>query len=468
MISRRTFLPLLTGAAAGSAFTASRPQNLVVALCDDLGYRDLGCYGHPAIRTPNLDKFAGEGMRFTDFYAAAPVCSPSRAGLLTGRTPNRCGVYDWIPENSPVHLRRDEMTWARVLRDAGYATCLSGKWHLNGLFNSPQQPQPGDHGFQHWFATQNNALPSHENPINFVRNGKAVGPLQGYSSQVIVSEALQWLEGLDGKQPFCLFVAFHSPHEPIATAEEFTGLYPQATEKGKALYYGNVTQMDHEFGRLMGALQQRGLRDNTMVMFTSDNGPETLNRYPGAWRSHGSAAPLRSMKLSMYEGGYRVPGIVRWPGQVQPARVSSTPACALDLMPTLCEIAGVAAPKGRQLDGSSLVPFLHGKPLRRERPLHWHYFNALDRPRASMRDGDWKILGLPASLPHGKPGSSFQPSDIEYIRSMELTQFELYNLKDDPSESVNLAGKQETRLRAMSQALLRLHEEVKKESPAWN
>ncbi len=469
MISRRTFLPLLGAAASQRAFTASRPPNILIALCDDLGYGDLGCYGHPAIRTPNLDTLAGEGMRFTDFYSAAPVCSPSRAGLLTGLTPNRCGIYDWIPEKSPVHLRRQETTWARVLRDAGYATCLSGKWHLNGLFNSPQQPQPGDHGFQHWFATQNNALPTHENPTNFVRDGKAVGPLQGYSSEVIVSEAAQWLEGQDGKQPFCLFVAFHSPHETIATGDEFTDMYRQATEKTKAQYYGNVTQMDREFGRLMSTLQKRGLRDNTMVLFSSDNGPETLNRYPGAARSHGSAAPMRSMKLSLYEGGYRVPGMVRWPDNVKPAQVSATPVCALDVMPTLCEMAGVAAPKARILDGNSLVPLLHGKPLkRRGRPLHWHYFNALDRPRAAMRDGDWKILGMPAAPAGRSPGSSFKPGDMEYIRGMELTHFELYNLKDDPSETKNLAATEKKRLAAMRETLLWLHEEVKSESPSWS
>ena len=278
-----------------------------------------------------------------------------------------------------------------------------------------------------------------------------------------------WLEGLDSKQPFCLFVAFHSPHEPIATAEEFSGLYTQTTEKNKALYCGNVSQMDSEFGRLMTVLQKRGLRDNTMVLFSSDNGPETLNRYPGAARSYGSAAPLRSMKLSLYEGGYRVPGIVRWPGHVKPAQVSATPACGLDMMPTLCEMAGVTTPNPFMLDGNSLVPLLDGKPFqRRRRPLHWHYFNALDQPRAAMRDGDWKILGLPSSLPQGKPGSSFQPSDIDYIRDMQLTQFELYNLKDDPGETTNLAAREKKKLVLMRETLLRLHEDVKKESPVWN
>ena len=151
--------------------------NFVVILCDDLGYGDLACYGHPHIKTPHLDKLATQGMRLTSCYAAAPVCSPSRAGMLTGRTPNRSGVYNWIPGNHVMHLRKDEVTVAAMLKNSGYDTAHVGKWHCNGKFNSPAQPQPGDHGFNHWFATQNNAAPSHKNPRNFVRNGKSVGPM---------------------------------------------------------------------------------------------------------------------------------------------------------------------------------------------------------------------------------------------------------------------------------------------------
>ncbi|MAF09634.1 arylsulfatase, partial [Candidatus Poribacteria bacterium] len=156
-----------SGASEEDGAVGDRP-NFVVFLCDDLGYGDLACYGHRAIRTPNLDALADEGVRLTDCYAAAPVCSPARAGLMTGRTPNRCGIYNWIPAGSPMHLQASETTVAGLLRDAGYATAVAGKWHLNGKFNSPDQPQPGDHGFDHWFATQNNAVPSHKDPINFV------------------------------------------------------------------------------------------------------------------------------------------------------------------------------------------------------------------------------------------------------------------------------------------------------------
>ncbi|RMF39693.1 MAG: arylsulfatase, partial [Planctomycetota bacterium] len=177
---------------------AERP-NILVILCDDLGYGDLQCYGHPHIRTPNLNRLADGGIRFTSFYSAAPVCSPSRVGLLTGRSPNMAGVYDWIPPASRprpdlrdlVHLRREEVTIPQVLKSAGYATCMAGKWHCNSKFNSSEQPQPGDAGFDHWFATQNNAAPSHENPTNFVRNGQPVGPLEGYSCQIVTDEAIR-------------------------------------------------------------------------------------------------------------------------------------------------------------------------------------------------------------------------------------------------------------------------------------
>ena len=436
--------------------------NYVVFLCDDLGYGDLGCQGNATIRTQNIDAFARTGVRFTDFYAAAPVCSASRAGLLTGRTPNRCGVYDWIPADNPMHLRKEEVTFASLLRSNGYATAHVGKWHLNGKFNSSEQPQPGDHGFEHWFSTQNNAAPAHENPDNFVRNGAAVGPLQGYSSTIIVEEAMRWLDQRDASKPFCLFVCPHSPHEPIGTAEEFSGLYATATKRGEALYYGNVTQLDHEFGRLMKRVDRES---NTMVWFTSDNGPETLNRYEGAWRSHGTASPLKSMKLSLYEGGYRVPGIVQWKGRVKAGGVSSEPVCAVDFLPTMCELSGVFV--GRKLDGASLAAFLTGrkKQVDRHTPLHWHYFNALDEATSAMRDGDWKILGIPKRPAGRKPGGGFQTGDMALIRGLHFERFELYNVREDVGERRPLASG--ARLKTMADQLVRLHKDVQADGYRW-
>jgi len=453
-MNRRDFLKVMGAAAAsltlpGCTYTSQQAKgkasdgrpNMVIALCDDLGYGDLGCYGHPHIQTPNLDRLAHEGVKLADCYAAAPVCSPARVGILTGRTPYRCGVYDWIPANNPMHLRKQEVTVATLLKNSGYATCHVGKWHCNGKFNSSEQPQPNDHGFEHWFSTQNNAGPSHHNPNNFVRNGEPVGELKGYSSSLIVREAIDWLKNRwDRKRPFCLFVWFHAPHEPIATGPEFMQMYEG---KKEAIYYGNVTQMDHEFGRLMETLDEMKLRDTTFVMFTSDNGPETLKRYRGAHRSFGSPGPLRGMKLHMYEGGIRVPGIVRWPGRVKAGSICKEPVNGTDILPTLCAMAGVRAPTDRPIDGTSILPVFKSKPLRRKVPLYWRYDRALSKPfTVAMRQGNYKILA-----------------------DNRMTKFELYNLVEDIAEEHNLADSEPERLAAMKKTLAKLHAEIDAEGP---
>jgi arylsulfatase A len=419
--------------------------NFLVILCDDLGYGDVGCFGNKTIQTPSIDKLAAEGMKLTACYASAPVCSPSRTGMLTGRTPYRVGVYDWIPAGSPMHLRRSEITVAALLQKAGYDTCHAGKWHCNGRFNSPEQPQPGDLGFDHWFSTQNNAAPSHRNPVNFVRNGKPVGPTEGFSSSVVADEAIGWLEKRkDPRRPFFLFVCFHEPHEPIDSPAELVARYPQAAKRGEALHHANVTQMDSQVGRLMQALDRLKLRDDTLVFFTSDNGPETLDRYAGAWRSHGSPGPLRGMKLWLYEGGFRVPGVIRWPGKAKPGQVCDEPVCNLDVLPTFCEIAGVAPPADRALDGASFLPIFAGKPVARKQPLYWQYDNALGWAKLAMRDGDWKILA-----------------------DAKQTKFELYNLRQDIGEKQDLAAQEPERLKTMAARLKQIHAQVQAEGPRW-
>jgi len=369
---------------------AQKRTNFLVILCDDLGYGDLACYGHPTIQTPALDRLAAEGIRLTDCYAAAPVCSPSRAGLLTGRNPNRFGVYDWIPARHPMHLGRGEITIAQLLQRAGYATGHFGKWHCNGQFNSPQQPQPGDQGFEYWFSTQNNAGPSHRNPANFVRNGRPVGPTEGYSCQVVAEEAIRWLRARrpEGK-PFFAFVCFHETHEPVASPPDLVARYPQAKNENQAIYFANVTNVDRAVARLLATLDELGEAANTFVLFTSDNGPETLQRYPTGIHSYGSPGPLRGMKLHIYDGGIRVPGIIRWPGHTRPGQVVSEPVCSLDLLPTFCAIAGIEPPHDRRLDGANLLPIFDGRPVRRETPLFWFYFLAISKPKAALREGDW-------------------------------------------------------------------------------
>ena len=321
----RAAICCIAAAQALSAVTADDRPNIVVILCDDLGYGDLACYGHPHIKSPNLDQMAADGMRLSACYSAAPVCSPSRVGLLTGRSPNRAGVYDWIPSaggkrpdaRDLVHMQRDEITIPQLLKDAGYATCQSGKWHCNSRFNSPNQPQPGDAGFDHWFATQNNAAPCHENPNNFVCNGDEVGPLEGYSCQLVVDEATRWLDRHvkeNAEQPFFMFITYHEPHEPVASPRSLVDGYKDVTEsEDEAQFFANVENLDNATGRLLATLDRLGKTDNTLVVFTSDNGPETLNRYKRANRSWGRPGLLRGMKLWTTEAGHRVAGIMKWP-----------------------------------------------------------------------------------------------------------------------------------------------------------
>ena len=425
------------------ADAAETKPNIILFLADDLGWGDLGCYGHPVIQTPHLDAFAKQGVRLTQCYSASGVCSPSRSALLTGRTPHRNGVYTWIAEGSEVHLRTSELTLPQQLRKAGYATCHSGKWHLNGLFNNPAQPQPGDHGYDWWLATQNNAGPSHENPNNFVRNGQPLGLQQGYAAPLVVGEAVSWLqEKRDKTKPFFLAVWTHEPHYPIKSAPEFKAKYPDLTDDVQREHHANVTQMDHAFGRLMAVLEELQLAENTFVMFTSDNGPEGDGiKSPG----RGSSGGLRGRKRDMHEGGIRVPGIARWPGKITPGSKCSVPVIGSDMFPTLLTMGGAELPKDRTLDGVNVRSVLDGSAtkLARPQPLFWRLHMA-PNAKIAMRVDDWKILA-----------------------NAELTQFELYNLKNDPQESTDLADQEPERLASLRDQLVKHNAGIDADGPDW-
>jgi arylsulfatase A len=235
-------------------------------------------------------------------------------------------------------------------------------------------------------------------------------------------------------------VWFHSPHEPIATGPEFMKMYEG---KKEAIYYGNVTQMDNEFGRLMEALDEMKLRDETFVMFTSDNGPETLDRYRGAYRSFGSPGPLRGMKLHMYEGGIRVPGIIRWPGKAKAGTICGEPVNGTDILPTLCAMAGARVPSERPIDGASILPIFKDKRIKRKVPLYWRYDRALSRPlTVAMREGDWKILA-----------------------DNKMTKFELYNVRKDIAEEHNLAASEPERLAKMKKTLANMARQIQISRP---
>jgi arylsulfatase A len=450
----------LVFAAAGTVSAADRP-NILMVLSDDLGYGDIACFGCKDVQTPNLDRFAAESLKLTACYAGHPNCSPSRTALMTGRTPTRVGVRDWIPEESPVHVRASEITVARLLQQAGYNTCHTGKWHLNGEFNKPTQPQPSDLGFDHWFSTQNNAYPNHRNPDNFVRNGKEVGRMEGYAAHLVADEALHWLTDVrDKAKPFFLYVCFHEPHEPIASDDKYAKLYP-SDDPSYSAHHGNITQMDAAFGRLMRALDEQRLRDNTLVFFSSDNGPAITAQHP-----HGSAGPLRDKKGAVYEGGIRVPGIVRWPGHTKPGSVSDEPVGFVDFLPTVCEITGIIPPKDRHLDGASFLPVLDGKPVRRTQPLYWQFNRASSTPKVAMRDGDWKILAALDKTPAARSNDITEEGERDF-KAANLVNFELYNLKADIGETKNLAAGEPAKLAELRTKLQPLYEQVRAESPTW-
>jgi arylsulfatase A len=435
--------------------------NIVLVLADDLGYGDLACFGAKDIRTPNLDQFAKQGLRLTSCYAGHANCSPSRTALMTGRTPTRVGVRNWIPHGSPVHLRKSEITIAALLKQAGYSTCHVGKWHLTGQFNEPGVPQAVDHGFDHWFSTQNNALPNHHNPDNFVRNGKEVGPTEGFSSTVVVDEAVKWLrEGRDKSKPFFLYVCFHEPHEPIASDAKYTKLYPH-DDPAYSAHHGNITQMDDAFGLLMRTLAEQKLDESTLVWFTSDNGPAITNQHP-----YGSAGPLRDKKGFLTEGGIRVPGIIRWPGKIKPATESDTPVCGVDFLPTVCQIVGFEPPKDRVIDGASIVPVFSGKTPIRTEPLYWHFNRAAGNYQVALRDGDWKILATLDQRPMAASNDVTEAEELQF-KAAEPVSFVLYNLKTDIGETEDLAAKEPQKLAEMKDKLLKKYHAVRKESPTW-
>lgn len=439
----RSFVVFLSLLAAPAARAADPKPNVVVFLADDLGYGDLGCFGHPRIKTPNLDAFAQQGVRLTQCYSASAVCSPSRSAILTGRTPHRNGVYTWIQEGAEVHLRTSEITLPKLLKEQGYATCHVGKWHLNGKFNDPAQPQPGDHGYDHWMATQNNAGPSHKDPTNFVRNGKPVGKLDGFSSHLVVDEAIDWLKTKrDKAKPFFLAVWTHEPHLPIESDPQYQKLYADLAEDFQQ-HHGNVTQLDAAFGKLMKLLDEQKLTDTTFVFFTSDNGPEGDGLKN---RTRGSTGGLRGRKRAMYEGGIRVPGIARWPGHIKPNTTTDAPVVGTDLFPTVLGICGAKPPADRVIDGADVLPLLTGKAatVGRKVPLYWRLGMAPNNLHMALREGDWKVLA-----------------------SQDFAKIELYNLKADPKEASELSAKEPEKLADLTKKLKQLNAEVEKEGPDW-
>jgi arylsulfatase A len=498
-LSRRDFLKRLGAVGAVSALPSffnqidcknspGRP-NFIVFLADDLGCGDLACYGHPIIQSPNLDRFAQEGMRFTDCHSGGTVCSPSRASLLTGRNPYRVGIY--YLTGGGAHLRREEITVATLLRKAGYDTCFVGKWHLGDL---EKNPTPGDHGFDHWLATERNAFEGPENPTTFIRNGTPVGQMNGWYCDIIVKEVLSWLNSRPNPdRPFCIFVCSHEPHTPIKPPIKYSSMYdtPKVDSLAKTIsyggvkrdrakiydnkkyYYGTITQLDNAFGTLMKGIEKRGLRDNTLVWFTSDNGPERPVDYkdqPGGEtpefvedqrRCFGTPGPFRGMKRYTYEGGHRIPGIIRWPGHIESGSETDSLVNGTDIMPTLCSLAGVPIPQDRVIDGTSIASMFKGQEPLRKIPAFWMFPARYSGfPHMAMRERDYVILGW-------FDEKNEDQTWMDFIKSAELKTFELYNLKKDPDQTENLGTKEPSVFSDLRKIMKELWVQVQAEAPIW-
>ena len=301
-----------------------------------------------------------------------------------------------------------------------------------------------------------------------MRNGEEVGPLEGYACQLVVDEAIRWLGMTPAGKPFFQFVCFHEPHEPVASPPDLIAEYrDKARNEDEAQYFANVANMDRAVGRLLAALDEMKLAEDTLVVFSSDNGPETLNRYKSATRSYGTPGPLRGMKLHLYDAGMRVAGILRFPGRVAAGKTVTTPVCSLDFMPTFCELAGAAVPTDRVIDGESFVGLFGDPKWQRSKPLFWHYYGSIGKPKAALRDGDFMILGH-VDRPSPRVAGSLRYGDMEFIKQAKLVEFELYNLRDDLGEKTDLAASDPERTARMADLLKRRYAEVIAEGKTWD
>jgi arylsulfatase A-like enzyme len=413
--------------AAGPA----RP-NILLILADDLGYGDLGSWGAIDLRTPHLDRLVASGMRLDNFYANSPVCSPTRASLLTGRYPELVGVPGVIrthPEDSWGHLAPDATLLPELLGRAGYHTALVGKWHL-GLAASNR---PGDRGLDSFRGFLGDMMDDYydhlRHGINYMRRDEEVIDPEGHATDLFSEWASGYLRTRVGaRAPFFLYLAYNAPHTPIQPPAEWLDRVrqrqPELSER-RARLVALIEQMDAGIGTVLATLEEAGLADDTLVVFTSDNG--------GQLDAGANNGPLRDGKQSMYEGGLKVPFGAVWPGRIAPGRRSDRLALTMDLFPTLCDAADVAIE--HTIDGRSLLPTLLGREQPREdRDLFFH-----------RREGNPRYQGLTVS--------AIRRGDWKLLRNSPFAPLELYNLEEDPREEQDLAATEEEMFRDLAQAL---------------
>ncbi len=453
---------------------ASPPPNVIVVLVDDLGWMDLGCQGSDFYQTPNIDRLAASGMRFTDGYASCAVCSPTRAALMTGRSPARLGITDWIraefqlsnrqwpnirdrfgyhrpsasdrPLLTPVNelqLSHREITVAELLKPLGYTSAYIGKWHLGGRGHLPTD-QGFDENYGGWDYGQ---PPSYFDPyVARPRLPMGIPTLEPrdvgeYLTDREADEAVAFIER-NRERPFLLYVAHYAVHTPIQAKQDLIGRY-RAIQDGKGqddpVYAAMVHSVDDAMGRMLDTLEDSGLADSTLIVFTGDNGGLDRNGRPT------ENAPLRSGKGYAYEGGLRTPWIVRWPGVTVPGSVSAEPIASIDLLPTIAAAVGTRPPVDRAIDGVDLGPALRGGALG-ERDLVWHFphyrHGPGHDPYSVIRKGEWKL-----------------------IRFYDPPKTELYNLTRDLGERENLAAAETGRANQLAELLDRRLAEIGSRMP---
>ena len=514
-------LPFLTAAillllANGTAIAnqereSKQRPNVVVLFADDLGSKDIGCYGGP-VKTPALDGLAAEGVRFTDFHSGCSVCSPSRAVLLTGRQHIRTGVYHVVDDNShDAHLLESEVTLAEVLKGAGYSTAHFGKWHLGLPYRGRDKPTLDEHGFDYWFATENNASPSHKNPVNFIRNGTPVGKIEGYASHIVVDDAIAWLdERRDPNVPFFFNIWLHEPHAITAAPDEIVSQYGDLDDPG-AIYSGTIDNTDRAIARLLAKLKEVDAPENTIIVYSSDHGSYRYDRN----------GILRGTKGSNFEGGTRAPGIFYWPGTIMKGHLEAEPAGMVDLLPTVCGLVGIDKPAGVHLDGSDLSALLTNRKneFTRHQPLFWLLpTQPRDEPAIAIRDGKYAMVAyrdydvpqetekmegllrqIREMLPDMDPRdfgfptlrkqtfnsrfankeadrlrsqyvqlNSFQERWIPIVKAGGYEKFELYDLSTDPGQKTDISAQHPDITASLKKQLLELNASVMADGPDWN
>ncbi len=450
-LSRRAFLsaaPALVGA-------ARERLNFVFILIDDMGWRDLGCQGSTFYETSNIDRLAAQGMRFTDAYAACPVCSPSRAAVMTGRYPARLRLTDWIPGRKPWPTARlltpqfnqqlplAEVTIAEALKGAGYATASIGKWHLGGTGFYPEQQ-----GFDlNVGGTHRGSPASYFGPYDLPN--LTGGSPEEYLTDRLTSEALKSIEA-NRSRPFFLYLPHFAVHIPLQAKQQLIARYqakvrPENPQR-EPVYAAMIHSVDEAVGLLMRKLEELGMAGRTVIFFTSDNGGliyEGGRKVPVT-----SNAPLRAGKGHVYEGGIRVPLIVHAPGIVKEGLTTSVPASSPDYWPTILELAGVTPPAGHVVDGRSLVPVLRQSGAVKREALYWHY------PHYSNQGG--------------VPAGAVRQGDFKLIEFYEDGRLELYNLRDDLGERSNLVRRQPKKAAELHALLKRWRASVNAMMPTPN